>query len=319
MKNTDNFRIMILAPRIGGKILVCSLTFLAIFLSSHKPIYSQSCSPPMSIQNNSGTSILNCNKSSISLTAVGGHSYEWSNSLGNLPTVSVTAPGLYSVTITNTAGCTSVESINISQNITPPDFTIQSIDQSGTPNDNTICKDGSATLSVPFGHTYSWNTGDSLASINVTQSGTYSVTLTNSSGCSASSSIQISKVIFSPTLSVTESSGRFVNDGIICIGDSARISVSSGISYTWSTGATTSNIRVVSQNDYFVTVTGTAGCTETLSRGISVNQISTTDFEAQEVCRNENPIDLRAQLEPLGISFSGESVGGNIFTPSSVP
>jgi hypothetical protein len=52
----------------------------------------------------------------------------------------------------------------------------------------TSCFGGALTLSVPAGSTsYSWNTGVTTASVSVTQSGNYTVTVTNASGCAITS------------------------------------------------------------------------------------------------------------------------------------
>lgn len=48
-----------------------------------------------------------------------------------------------------------------------------------------LCQGASATLLAPPGFTYSWSSGETTPSITVTASDEYSVTLTNSQGCSA--------------------------------------------------------------------------------------------------------------------------------------
>jgi len=56
---------------------------------------------------------LTCNKTSVTLTATGGGSYLWSNG-ASTPTTTVSSPGTYQVTVTNTAsGCTAVASTTV--------------------------------------------------------------------------------------------------------------------------------------------------------------------------------------------------------------
>src|SRR5574344_1675736 len=76
--------------------------------------------PTAAITNNSGTTILTCNQTNISLTASGGNSYAWNNGLGTNPTVSISNAGTYIVTVTGTNGCTATAQQVISQNIAPP-------------------------------------------------------------------------------------------------------------------------------------------------------------------------------------------------------
>ena len=52
---------------------------------------------------------------------------------------------------------------------------------------------------------------------------------------------------------------------LICNGDSATLTASSGNTYVWSNGATTPSITVSSSDNYRVTVTNGIGCTSTSS------------------------------------------------------
>jgi VCBS repeat-containing protein len=62
---------------------------------------------------NAGTDQTICNGSSATLTASGGTSYAWSNSLGNTATVtaSPTVTTTYTVTVTDANGCTATDQI----------------------------------------------------------------------------------------------------------------------------------------------------------------------------------------------------------------
>jgi hypothetical protein len=64
--------------------------------------------------------VLTCNTTAINVTATGGGSYSWDNGLGTDATVSLTAEGTYTVTVTGANGCTDTESIDITQDIVPP-------------------------------------------------------------------------------------------------------------------------------------------------------------------------------------------------------
>lgn len=73
------------------------------------------CTITPSITNNTGTTVLSCTATSISVTATGGLSYVWDNSLGNTANATITAPGTYTVTATDAGGCTGTASITVTQ------------------------------------------------------------------------------------------------------------------------------------------------------------------------------------------------------------
>lgn len=79
---------------------------------------SQNITPPVaSITSSVANNTLNCNTTSITLTAGGGVSYSWSNgtsSLGTANSINVMSAGTYTLTATGANGCTDTESITIS-------------------------------------------------------------------------------------------------------------------------------------------------------------------------------------------------------------
>ncbi len=79
-------------------------------------------------------------------------------------------------------GCQYFESITIEVSGTP-DATIS--------GNTTICDGGSTMLSGPNGLDYAWSNDSDAQTINVTQSGTYSLTVTNDNGCQNSSFVEV--------------------------------------------------------------------------------------------------------------------------------
>jgi hypothetical protein len=122
----------------------------------------------------------------------------------------------------------------------------------------TFCQGGNVVLSVnttATGATYLWSTGATSASINVTSSGTYTVTVANARGCTKTYS-QVVTVNNNPTVTATPSATSF------CTGSNGvTISSSAAASYLWSNGAVTQNITVTNSGAYTVTVTDANGCT----------------------------------------------------------
>lgn len=104
-----------------------------------------------------------------------------------------------------------------------------------------VCS-GSTNLSANSGVSYLWSTGATTRTISVTAVGTYSVTVIDADGCSASGSVTIlpSQVAVSPTLNITQPT-CFVETGTIQVTSAAaQYSFDGGV--TWSTNNTSPNL-----------------------------------------------------------------------------
>ena len=82
--------------------------------------------------------------------------------------------------------------------------------------------------------------------ISVSATGDYTVTVTDSNGCTDTSEQGITvNPLPTASISVTETSGDTDNDGELCSGDAAILDAGSHSSYLWSQGnATTQTISV---------------------------------------------------------------------------
>jgi hypothetical protein len=152
--------------------------------------------------------------------------------------ITVTTSGDYF--LTNTNACGSVTSNHIVVTVNPiPNCTIT--------GNGSICEGQTAHLCAPAGYaSYSWSTGETTACIDVTKTGTYSVTVTNASGCSSTCSKDVT-VNQLPTASVITAGGPIS----FCTG--GNVILSGNIGGVWSTGATTASITVTKSGNYSVT------------------------------------------------------------------
>src|SRR5258706_358791 len=129
---------------------------------------------------------------------------------------------------------------------------------------------GSSTITASEATSFLWSTGATTAAITVspTVTTTYTVTVTDANGCSSSCStiVTVNPV---PICSIT------CPNPVICIGGSATLTASGGISFLWSTGATTASITVspTVTTVYTVTVTNANGCTSSCSTTVTVNPL----------------------------------------------
>jgi len=130
--------------------------------------------PTAGITNNSGTTVLTCSLTSISVTATGGVSYSWDG--GATPATaanSFNAPGTYTVTVTDGNGCTDDASITITQDITVPTATLSGGGGAciGDDVDLTVTFTGTS----PWDFTYTANGGAPIAVNDVTSPYTLTV------------------------------------------------------------------------------------------------------------------------------------------------
>lgn len=230
--------------------------------------------------NNSNTTVLSCSQTSISLTATGGVSYSWSNGtsvVGSSANLSVTTPGTYTVTITGANGCTTTQSSTITQTVAAPVVAISNV-----PNSSELtCTLTSIALTASGGGTYSWSNGTTIlgtsATLNVTNPGTYTVTVTGSNGCSSTASTTITQNITAPIAAITANPNTTM---LSCTNSAISLAATGGISYAWSSGGTSlginATISISTPGTYTVTATGANGCTATASTTITQNNQAPT-------------------------------------------
>ena len=199
-----------------------------------------------------------CTGGSVTLVAPPADNYLWSNS-ATTQNITVNTSGNYSVTA-SLSGCTGT-SIPVTVTVNAlPSTTI-------TSSATALCPGATATLSVPTAATYLWSNGAITPSIATATPGSYSVTVTNAAGCTATSAPVAITASTVPTVSVTPNGPvAFCAGGNVVLNSTA----SAGTTYLWSNGATTPNITAAASGVYFVTVTNAAGC-QASSNNIVVN------------------------------------------------
>lgn len=203
-----------------------------------------------------------CRGSSVSLTATGGTSYNWSPGGSTSASIAVTPTTntTYYVVVTNSFGCTARDSARIS---------ILNLPIANAGIDKYICFGGSTTLTATGGGTYSWTPGGLTGSpITVTPlvNTNYIVTVTAPNGCT---SRDTARVVVSPL--PTANAGP---DQLICEGTTTALTASGGSTYSWlHNGATTATVYVnpTVNTSYIVTVTNSAGCSRRDTVNVSLN------------------------------------------------
>jgi hypothetical protein len=207
-----------------------------------------------------------CQGTTIQMNAVvsGGttpYIYTWSNGSTNLTlTVTPSLSGNYTVTVRDVNGCTVQAQASVTVNPLP---------LAGIVGNSTACTGGIATLEATGGIGYAWNTGASTAAISPTINApaTFTVTVTNAGGCTATASRSIS-VTTPPVV-------RIVGNNSVCPGNATVLTATGAIAYNWSTGASNPVVPVqpTTATTYSVTGTDANGCTATASIDISLRTV----------------------------------------------
>ncbi|MGQ0827489.1 MAG: gliding motility-associated C-terminal domain-containing protein [Bacteroidota bacterium] len=206
-----------------------------------------------------------CTGSSANLTAQlfgtipKGISILWFDEYGNIVGSgdAFTTPPLTTTTVYYVSVCPGTYRIPDTAFVSPEPV-VNGTSKPGTCEGN----DGSATITLgsgTFPFSYLWNNGSTTSTITGLTAGNYSVTVTDSKGCSKTASITVVQPF---PITVTASATSAVcgaSDG------TATVSVSGGTapySYLWSNGYTTAAISGLTGGSYIVTVTDSKGCTK---------------------------------------------------------
>ncbi|MCC6385403.1 MAG: T9SS type A sorting domain-containing protein [Bacteroidia bacterium] len=171
----------------------------------------------------------------------------------NTDTATNLCPGVYTVTVIDSTGCASTDSVTV------PESPIQLI-YSITPATCSGGCDGSITVThngiPPF--VYNWLNGDSVQTISGLCPAVYPVTVTDSSGCSISGFPEIATPQ-PPVVSLTGFPIQCFNE---CNGEvSSYVTGNAPFSYLWSNGSTNPLVDSLCSGWFTVTVTDAGGCT----------------------------------------------------------
>jgi Secretion system C-terminal sorting domain len=212
-----------------------------------------------------------CSGANTTLTASGGTSYVWSNSV-NTAANSIAAAGTYTVTVTNAAGCTATTNRIVTTNALPT---------ANIAGATAFCAGANTTLTASGGTSYVWSNGINTVANAITAAGTYTVTVTNAAGCTATTSQTVTENAL-PTASIAGATA-------FCTGANTTLTASGGISYAWSNSVNTAANTIAAAGTYTVTVTNAAGCTTTTNRTVTTNALPTASIAgATAFCAGTN-------------------------------
>ncbi len=250
-----------------------------------------------------------CPGGNTTLTASGGASYIW-NDAGSSTTPDITVTqGNYTVTATDANSCTATATANVTESA-PPTITI-----SGALS---YCTGGNTTITASGGNAYLWSNGETAASTTVTQ-GTYTVTVTNATGCTNTESVTI-----------TENSGVTADFSFTpeCAGKEVQFqNLSAGATdYSWNfgNGITSTDfspsVTYNSGGSFTVTLTAIAGnCSEVATQTIVIADKPVANFTANQLNLIQNETGLEIINNSTGATSwywtFGDSTASSEFEP----
>jgi gliding motility-associated-like protein len=227
------------------------------------------------------------NDGSITAAVAGGslpYSYAWMP--GNLSTAVIKnlANGKYILAITDKNGCIAKDTATV---VSPGNLLVQ------TSSKNVSCygdKNGTAAVIVSGGspaYTVSWSNGMSTPSISNLGAGTYSVTVKDGAGCSASNTIVVTEPAALITLLNSSPAVCNSNDGKI------NSTTKGGVLpyvYAWQPGNTTTpNIVNAYPGNYVLTVTDKNGCIKTAATVVEkTNPLTISLGKDTSVCGSDH-------------------------------
>ncbi|MEO0008219.1 MAG: hypothetical protein RJA20_2415 [Bacteroidota bacterium] len=217
------------------------------------------------------------------------------------------APGSYTLKVTNTiTGCFRLDSMTVSEN--PP------VEIQASVLTQILCNGGAtgvARVTAQGGSGtffYNWSSGSTTATASGLAAGIHAVTVTDTDGCSATTSVSLTQpaaLILTATSTGQTMSG--VNNG------TATVSISGGnfpYSILWNTGSNLLTINNLAPGQYSVTVTDANGCSKIATATVNSLQCSIAGVitPVHPTCSNSNngsaSVSVSGVPNPVSYSWS---------------
>ncbi len=257
--------------------------------------------------------------------AVPGTTYRYSPATGlsspNVaqPTVTLSSASTltYTLVVTTAAGCTASDQVVVTA--TPAPTAV--VTASGSLG---LCQGGNVTLTASGGGTYLWSNGQSTPSITVGTAGSYTVTVTNATGCAATSAVSAVTVNTVPPTPTFTYNGGFLLTSSAATGNQWYVN---GVAIPGATGQVYT--AVLATGTYTVVVTSATGCASLPSAPRVVTLLATksgTAAEALQVFPNPAQGTATVLVPALGNAATltllnplGQVVQTQTLAPSAAP
>lgn len=270
-----------------------------------------------------------CPGATIQLNATAGATdYNWSGPSGyvqtntqnpTIPSATSAMAGVYTVTVTNAAGCTATATTTVVINSNPTVI---------VSNAGPYCPGSTIQLNSSGGVSYSWSgpsaysdgtQNPTILSCTVANDGVYTVTVTNASTCTGTATTTV--IVVNNSSATANNTGPYCETETISLG-----ALAGGTGYSWSGPNTysnaTQNPSIASSTTamagvYSVTITFVGGCTASATTSVTVNALPIVTQSAYgTVCVSYSPVTLSGG-SPAGGTYSGTAVSSGQFNPTT--
>jgi len=185
------------------------------------------------------------------------YEFNWTPGGSALPAITVDQPGTYELTIESPGRCLFQEVFTVDRETNPEGF-IRLDGQLDCTGSDTVTVGLIPNPQVESPLQYSWTTGATSQTIEVTQAGTYAVTVTGSPACRE-------QYTFAVTTLASNINYDRIDAQLNCLEPTVTIGVedpgTDQLSYAWSNGRTSPNIAIGAAGQYQLTITDPgSGC-----------------------------------------------------------
>lgn len=214
--------------------------------------------------------------------------YNWSSTNDSTPTIEASTTGSYSLTVTNSDGCTATDAVfvdilqNVNIDLGSDVHSCDPVQLASNLNDNNL--------------TYTWSNASSDSNIEVTESGWYTLTASDLDGCSDTDSVYVT---IAPQVELA------LEEEIITCSSATLDAELSGLSYQWSTLETTQIIEVETSGWYYLTATNTSGCSDQDSIFVSISD--SIELNLEETISGCEVAELDAGVNELNYTWYNET------------
>lgn len=226
------------------------------------------CPPPVQVQTIVAKAVrcFGGSDGTLEVQATGGTgtlAYLWSDPLAQAKLLADSlSTGVYTVTVSDVNGCSATASMTVTQ----PDELL--VSATATPATCSGGSDGTATATATggtLGKNFIWEGGKSGAQISGLAAGTYTVTATDATGCTASASVSVGQPADSLRIEI-----RQVRKACFRQKNGAVLASASGgnggpFAFAWGSGESGPSLTGLPKTLLQLTVTDSKGCSDTLS------------------------------------------------------
>ncbi|WP_347160200.1 T9SS type A sorting domain-containing protein [Pontibacter chitinilyticus] len=218
-----------------------------------------------------------------------------------------------SITLTASNSAATCSPANSSVTLTVKPLPVATITANGP---TTFCENGSVKLTASTGTSWLWSTGATTQSIDVNQSGSYTVQVKNSNDCAVTSAATTVTVNPLPTVTLAAFAPVCKNGDTFSLSGGAPANGTYTVDGTAVTQFNPANYTVGNHTIVYTYTNGNT-CSNTATQTIQVKAVPTVTLGSfADICVNAAALTLSGG-SPAGGTYSGTGVANGVFNPAT--